>query len=120
MSTPKKMMTFILEAKDGVQIKIEEDAAFQSNLIKKMVEDLGIEDANSPGLEEAIPVHNLDGWTLQKIVDFCVAHRGEVYKPREDHEDPRLVLSQADKDYLNVSSAQLLDLLMVCSFLRSS
>ena len=109
-SDSKKMMTFSLEANDGFVITIQEDVAFQSNLLKSMYIDR-CEDPNPP--TPVLPLANVDGPTLQKIIDWCTQHRGEVYKPKEEHEDPRINLTKEDEEYMNVSSETLLAILLV-------
>ena len=111
-----KMMEFTLLANDGETIEVPEDAAFQSNLLKKMVSDLGISSADDARLTDALPISNVNGWTLKKVVEWCEAHRGETYKPKEEHEDPRISLTDADKEYMDVTSEQLKDMLMVRVF----
>lgn len=59
---------------------------------------------------------NVDGWTLKKILEWYEAHRGETYKVKEEHEDPRITLTEADKEYLDVTSEQLYAILMVWHF----
>ena len=113
----KKLLQFTLKANDGEKITVPEDAAFQSNLLKKMVSDLGISSSEDAMLSEALPVSNVDGWALKKILDWCETHRGETYKPKEEHEDPRIRLTEADKEYLDVTSEQLYSMLMVRLFL---
>lgn len=108
----KKMMKFILKSGDGVEVIVEEDAAFQSNLLKKMVMDLGIEEPDSPMLAEALPITCLNGWTLQKVVDWCNSNRGQIFKPKGVYDDPRITLSTDDLKYLDVTNAQLKDLLL--------
>lgn len=115
MSSEKKQLKFLLKANDDTEVTVEEDVAFQSNLLKKMAEDLGIEDPESL-LLEALPVSNVDGWTLLKIVDWCTTHRGEVFKPKDENEDQRITLTQADEEYLSMTNTQLLDVLLVGCF----
>lgn len=107
------MLNFILEANDGTMITVEEDVAYQSNLIKKMVENLGLQDSESSILSEPLPITNIDGWALQKIFDWCTKHRGEVFQPKEEHEDPRITLTKEDEEYLDMSNDQLLSVLLV-------
>lgn len=114
---PRRMLKLKLRANDGVEISVDEDVAFQSHLLKKMVSDLGITDPDSELLHDALPVTNVDGWTLLKIVEWCTVHRGEVFKPKEDHEDPRVTLTKEDEEYMDVTSAQLLNILLVSQFL---
>ena len=112
----KKLMKITLKSSDGKEFVVEEDAAFQSNLLKKMISDLGIEDPDSPLLAEALPISSVDSWTLEKILDWCTKHRHELYKPKEEHEDPRIQLTKEDEEYMDVTSEQLLAILLVFLF----
>ena len=109
---PKKM-EFVLMANDEEKIQVSEDVAFQSILLCKMVSDLGITGSDDNLLKEPLPVSNVDGWTLKKILEWCESHRGETYKPKEEHEDPRITLTAEDKEFMDVSSEQLYAMLMV-------
>ena len=114
---PKKMMEFSLLANDGEKVTVQEDVAFQSNLLKKMVSDLGISSSDDAMLSDSLPISNVNGWTLNKIMEWCTVHRGETYKPKEEHEDPRITLTNEDRVYMDVTSDQLHAMLMVRSFL---
>lgn len=60
-------LKFILKSNDDQEFHVQGDVAYQSNLIKKMVSDLGITDPDDKALKDALPISNVDGWTLKKI-----------------------------------------------------
>lgn len=112
---PKKL-SFILKSNDGEEITVEQEVAFQSNVIKKMVADLQITDPDDKVMSDPLPISNLDGWTLRKIRDWCQAHQGEVFVPKEPYEDQRMTLSEEEKKFLAVNNKQLFALLSVRFF----
>lgn len=113
---PKKL-SFILKSNDGEEITVEQEVAFQSNVIKKMVADLQITDPDDKVMSDPLPISNLDGWTLRKIRDWCQAHQGEVFVPKEPYEDQRMTLSEEEKKFLAVNNKQLFALLSIRFFL---
>lgn len=56
-----------LRSSDGQDFKVEEDVAFQSVTVKNMIEDTGS--------EFAVPLPNVDGKTLSKVLEYCNKHR---------------------------------------------
>lgn len=58
----------------------------------------------------------VDGWCLEKFKEYAEEHKGDYFEPRGPDDNPRIVLTDWDKSYLDVSSAQLLRLLMVSTF----
>ena len=107
------MMTFLLESSDGLVISVEEDVAFQSKLLEQMVRDTQITGPDDPRMKVPLTVSNISGEVLKKIMEWCTIHRGETYHPKELHEDPRIHLSEADINYMNVDSSMLLAILLV-------
>lgn len=56
-----------LRSSDGQDFKVDEDVAFQSVTVKNMIEDTGT--------EFAVPLPNVDGQTLSKVLEYCNRHR---------------------------------------------
>ena len=109
----KAMMKFVLKSDDGKEFTLTQDVAFQSNLIKKMIEDLGIDDPESPMLTEPLTVSNVDAWTLEKIIEYCTRNRGTAYKVKSGSECQRVNLTSWDEQWMEVESDQLLSMLNV-------
>lgn len=114
---PKRILR--LKSNDGELFKVPEDVAFQSSLIKKMPSHIGITETSDNRASGTFTVSNVDGWTLRKIIDWCQAHRGEVFKPKKEHEDQRVDLTEQDEEYLKVSGIQLKQILDVGLILLS-
>ena len=60
-----------IKSSDGVEIEVKRRVIEQCVTLKNMFEDLG-EDLD--GKDTVVPVPNVDGETLKKIVEFCEAH----------------------------------------------
>ena len=56
-----------LRSSDGQEFKVEEGVAFQSVTVMNMIEDTGS--------EFAVPLPNVDGKTLSKVLEYCNKHR---------------------------------------------
>ena len=56
-----------LQSSDGQEFQVDEDVAFQSITVKNMIEDTGA--------EFAVPLPNVNGVTLSKVLEYCNKHR---------------------------------------------
>lgn len=105
------MMKLKLQSTDGEVFEVDEDVACKSNLIKDMLKNMNITDENE--LKEPMEISTVDGKTLKKILEYCEKHRNEEYKPKGEYEDPRIQLTDYDKEYMDVDSEELLAILLV-------
>ena len=60
-----------LQSSDGQEFKVDEDVAFQSITVKNMIEDTGA--------EFAVPLPNVTGVTLSKVLEYCNKHRSKAH-----------------------------------------
>ncbi|XP_004289877.1 PREDICTED: SKP1-like protein 4 [Fragaria vesca subsp. vesca] len=105
MSTEnKKLLT--LKSKDLEVFEIDEAVAIQSQTIKHMVED-GCAD-------NAIPLPNVDGPTLAKVIEYLKKH-AEDKNGKKDDEDS---LEKFDKDFVNIKQDLLFDLILAANYLN--
>ncbi|GMJ05634.1 ARABIDOPSIS SKP1 HOMOLOGUE 1, UFO INTERACTING PROTEIN 1, S phase kinase-associated protein 1 [Hibiscus trionum] len=96
-----KSKNVILKSSDGETFVVEERVAHQSQMIKNMIED---DCAN-----EVIPLPNVTGEILSKILDYCKMHvNGDAVDK----------LKAWDADFLDVDQTTLYDLIMASNFLN--
>ena len=57
-----------LKSSDEKVIKVKRSVIEQCVTIKNLYEDLG-------DMTSVVPIHNVDSETLEKIIEFCVAHK---------------------------------------------
>jgi S-phase kinase-associated protein 1 len=72
-------MSVFLTSSDGKLFTVEENVAFQSELIKNMLEDLGESDPSSP-----IPLLNVDSIILEKVIEYADHHKDNVVDKKWD------------------------------------
>ena len=58
------------QSSDAQEFQVEEDVAFQSETVKNMIEDTGA--------DFAVPLINVNGMTLSKVLEYCTKHRWET------------------------------------------
>lgn len=56
-----------LRSSDNQEFQVDEGVAFQSITVKNMIEDTGS--------DFAVPLPNVDGQTLSKVLEYCNKHR---------------------------------------------
>lgn len=95
-----------LQSRDAVLFEVEEDTAFLSQTVKNLVEDAGSADA--------IPLPNVSGSILAKVLEYCVYH-AEAGKEKEGDKPTRSEdqVRQWDSDFVKVDQATLFDLILV-------
>ena len=75
-----KIVDLYLQSSDGQQFQVDEDVAYQSITIRNLTEDTG---SDFP-----VPLPNVDGKTLSKVLEYCNKHRC-VASGSYAFEDPR-------------------------------
>ena len=112
-----KERSYVLMSNDGQKFPVSEKAAFQSLLLKTLINDMDLPNAGEDKRAEPLPTGIEDGWALGKIMQWCETHKNEVFIPKEEHEDQRITLTAADEEYLTMYNSQLMDVLLVRFFL---
>jgi S-phase kinase-associated protein 1 len=83
-----------LKSSDDQVFTIDRVVAEQSVLLKNMLEDV-------EGSEHQIPLPNVTGKVLQKVIDYCVRHTSSADLEEWDGEyiDVRFLLSGAEAEF---------------------
>ena len=66
------MPSIYLQSSDAENFKVDVNAASKSITIKTMLEDIGLEGDND---EIPVPLPNVDGKTLKKVIEWCTKHK---------------------------------------------
>lgn len=95
-----------LSSSDAQLFEVDEEVAFESQTIKSIVEDAGTEDA--------IPLPNVSGKILAKVIEFSKYHveaksSTEPAKPAKTEDE----VKAWDADFVRVDQATLFDLILV-------
>ncbi|KAE9596566.1 hypothetical protein Lal_00007637 [Lupinus albus] len=102
--TAKKI---ILKSSDGVSFEVDEAVARQSETIKHLIED--------GCTENGIPLPNVTGEILAKIVQYCKKH---VETSGSEKKSNAKALCYWDAQFVKVDQATLLDLIMAANYLN--
>eukprot|EP00742_Colponemidia_sp_Colp-10_P005848 GILJ01006256.1.p1 GENE.GILJ01006256.1~~GILJ01006256.1.p1 ORF type:complete len:200 (-),score=44.79 GILJ01006256.1:127-672(-) len=109
-TTPEIMLKLV--SQDNDVFEVEKDVACQSQLVKNMVEDSGV--------DEEIPVPNVKTPVLAKVIEYCRHHRTtpavEIEKPLKSA-NLREVVSTWDGDFVEVEQELLFELILAANYL---
>ncbi|KAJ3028433.1 UNVERIFIED_CONTAM: hypothetical protein HDU68_001659 [Siphonaria sp. JEL0065] len=83
-----------LTSSDGQEFTIASEIANQSILIKGMLEDVGeLED-------QAIPLPNVTGKTLERVINYCISHKDDPPADPEAKPKPSEDIDEKDKEFM--------------------
>eukprot|EP00036_Acanthoecidae_sp_10tr_P011963 CAMPEP_0182915650 /NCGR_PEP_ID=MMETSP0105_2-20130417/455_1 /TAXON_ID=81532 ORGANISM="Acanthoeca-like sp., Strain 10tr" /NCGR_SAMPLE_ID=MMETSP0105_2 /ASSEMBLY_ACC=CAM_ASM_000205 /LENGTH=181 /DNA_ID=CAMNT_0025052529 /DNA_START=87 /DNA_END=632 /DNA_ORIENTATION=+ len=103
-----------LLSSDGKEVPIPVKHAMKCNLLKNMLDDLGVDEAT-----DAIPVEKVNGEILEKIKDYCAKHEDDKTEltPEEETELREQPITGWDKDFIDVPLATLFHMILAANFL---
>ena len=101
-----------LTSSEGTEFTVDRDIAEKSVLLKNMLEDVGESDM-------AIPLPNVTGPILKKVVDWCTHHRTDANPPVEDELKQRSAddIDEWDADFCKVDQGTLFELILAANYL---
>jgi S-phase kinase-associated protein 1 len=103
-----------LKSADGVVIEVAKDLAFQSGILKSMIEDAGETD-------DPIPVDTVKGAVLQKVFEYCEKHKDNptetVPKPLRSTDLSECGITEWDFKFINLPDAELFPIVLAANFL---
>ncbi|XP_062024207.1 SKP1-like protein 1A [Rosa rugosa] len=109
MSTENKKL--ILKSSDGEQFEIDEAVGLESQTIKHMVED-GCAD-------NAIPLPNVTGAILAKVIEYCKRHVEDKESKNEDNKNGKEEsLEKFDAEFVKVDQNVRFDLILAANYLN--
>ena len=96
-----------LKSSDDEMFEVDEAVAFESQAVKNMIEDTGI--------DAPIPLPNVSSKILAKVIEYCKYHvdnqKASEDKPATSEDD----IKAWDGDFVKVDQATLFDLILVCN-----
>ena len=97
-------MSIVLVSKDGKRIEVEKEVALRSYTLKNILEDCDE--------DEAVPVPNVEGGCLAKVVKYCEFHEMAAKGNMPDDE-----IREWDESFGEVDDEELFDLILAANFL---
>ncbi|GBF95073.1 hypothetical protein Rsub_07574 [Raphidocelis subcapitata] len=100
-----------LTSSDAQMFEVDEEVANESITIRNMIEDTGT--------EEVIPLPNVNGKILAKVIEYCryhveAARKGADDKPAKSEDE----VKTWDTDFVKVDQATLFDLILAANYLN--
>ncbi|WIA18670.1 hypothetical protein OEZ86_005139 [Tetradesmus obliquus] len=99
-----------LTSSDNQMFEVDEEIANESQTVKNMIEDTGTEDI--------IPLPNVPGKILAKVIEYCKFHveanKKVDDKPAKSEDD----IKQWDTEFVKVDQATLFDLILAANYLN--
>ena len=117
------MKSLNIKTSDDQTFKVDWDVARQSQTIRTMLDDLGIEEDGDS--EDTIPLPNeeVTGPVFQKALEWCVKNRGKPdYNPENEEESKKYVsmdqLDDWEKEYIKMTVSEMFPLMITANFLE--
>jgi S-phase kinase-associated protein 1 len=99
-----------LMSSDSQMFDVDEEVALESVTVKNLIED--------SGADEAIPLPNVSGKILSKVIEYCKYHV-EANKKTEDKPNKSEEEVKAwDTEFVKVDQATLFDLILAANYLN--
>eukprot|EP00877_Chromochloris_zofingiensis_P008852 jgi/Chrzof1/421/Cz01g15090.t1 len=98
-----------LTSSDNQVFEVDEEVATESITVKNMIEDTGT--------DEVIPLPNVPGKILAKVIEYCRFHV-EANKKTDDKPKTEDDVKQFDTEFVKVDQATLFDLILAANYLN--
>ncbi|KAJ1342412.1 hypothetical protein BSLG_003037 [Batrachochytrium salamandrivorans] len=107
-----------LSSQDNQLFKVRQEIAERSMLLKNILEDLG--DTS----DTTIPLPNVSGRILQKVVEYCTHHKDDPQPPpsdiKEDFDTIRRRaddISEWDTQFINIENDDIFELILAANYM---
>ncbi|KAK9766777.1 hypothetical protein K7432_003883 [Basidiobolus ranarum] len=101
----------ILKSSDSQLFRVDKEVAKHSLLIGNMLEDIG-------EIEQPIPLPNVTGEVLKKVLEFCEYHKNDVCEEITEWEDTGVSeIDDWDREFAAVDSELLFAIVMAANYL---
>lgn len=106
MAEPAKLK---LQSNDREMFEVDREVALKSETVKNMIDDV-----EPSAADQAIPLPNVSGKILAKVIEYCKYHVDAEKGPSPDKAVPTEDEKKAwDADFVKVDQATLFDLILV-------
>ncbi|CAD5209142.1 unnamed protein product [Bursaphelenchus okinawaensis] len=110
------MSNIVLQSNDDRTFNVDYAILRQSGMLSEMFKSLRFDESQGP--EDPIPVPNVDGATLKKVIEFCDHHRDEPILEDPDSIEPHTFkLDDWQKEFMNVDDETLFNIIMAANYL---
>nr|ADQ00179.1 E3 ubiquitin ligase [Chlamydomonas sp. ICE-L] len=99
-----------LGSSDSQVFEVDEDVANLSETVKNMIEDTGV--------EELVPLPNVSGKILAKVIEYCKYHVEANKKVDDKPSKTEEVVKAWDAEFVKVDQATLFDLILAGNYLH--
>lgn len=99
-----------LTSSDNQVFEVDEEVAMESQTVKNMIEDTGAEDS--------IPLPNVSGKILAKVIEYCKYHVEANKKVDDKAAKSEDDIRQWDTEFVKVDQATLFDLILAANYLN--
>lgn len=99
-----------LKSSDDEMFEVDEAVAFESQAVKNMIEDTGI--------DAPIPLPNVSSKILAKVIEYCKYHVENQKTSEDKPATPEDEIKAWDADFVKVDQATLFDLILVWNLRR--
>ncbi|CEP23624.1 SKP1 [Cyberlindnera jadinii] len=111
-------MSISIISSDGEPFKVERKVAERSVLIKNMLGDLGNDDDDDDESFE-VPIPNVRGSVLQKILEWCEHHKDTAFPDDEDDDSRKSApVEEWDREFLRVDQEMLYEIILGANYLN--
>lgn len=116
VASAEKQIKITLKANDDAVRVVDKDVACRSLLIKNMIEDLGVEMAQST----SVPLHNVSGPVLDKVIEWCEHHRADPPPSADEDTESRkktTEIDEWDQKYMQVDQEMLFEIILAANYM---
>src|ERR1700755_126971 len=99
-----------LISSDNEEFTIERKVLEKSILVKNMLEDVG--ESDNP-----IPLPNVNGKILKKVIDWCVYHKDDLIENLENNNKKNIDIDEWDKKFYEVDQEMLFEIILAANYL---
>ncbi|CAK9227480.1 unnamed protein product [Sphagnum troendelagicum] len=99
-----------LKSSDDEMFEVEEAVAFESQAVKNMIEDTG--------MDHPIPLPNVSSKILAKVIEYCKYHVDNQKSTDDKPATPEDDIKAWDQDFVKVDQATLFDLILAANYLN--
>jgi len=116
------MAKILLKSNDDELFEVDRNVIRLSTTLNTMFQDLGMDvpDAGEQLLNDAIPLQNVNGAILKKVIDWCLQHKEDA-PPAEDtmesNERRTDDIPSWDQEFLKVDQGTLFELILAANYL---
>ncbi|CAG8722657.1 5258_t:CDS:2, partial [Acaulospora colombiana] len=106
-----EVKTVKLTSSEGTEFQVERNVAEKSVLLKNMLEDVGESDM-------AVPLPNVTGPILIKVIEYCTHHRDDpVISQEDENKKTSDDIDDWDEEFCKVDQGTLFELILAANYL---